>query len=74
MLSMKGRLNGSSVDVFSINGKPQVLSCGFTGNVCPYLLSFSVPSVLIMANLIAGAGKSILWSVRPYYFRLEVLT
>lgn len=35
MLNMKGRLNGSSAEAFSINGKPQVLSCGFTGNVCP---------------------------------------
>jgi archaellum component FlaC len=34
MLNMKGRRNGSSVEPFSINGNPRVLSCGFTGNVC----------------------------------------
>ena len=34
MPSIKGPLNGFSVDPFSINGNPQVLSCGFMGNVC----------------------------------------
>jgi hypothetical protein len=72
-LNMKEQLNGSFAEVFSINGNPRVLSCGFTENVCS-----SYPSqfhqFLTMSNPTAGAGKSILWFVRPYLLRLERLT
>jgi len=57
-------LNGSSKVVSLPNGSPEVLSCGFTENVCSSSsqLRYVNPNHI---DSVAGSGKSVLWFVLP---------
>ena len=66
ILTTRRQQLGSFKAAFSGSGNQQVRCFGFTGNVRPFLLLTQYS--LTGSRIIAGSGKSILWSVYVYLY------